>query len=106
MFGQGPAVGVAARAALRPRVVRTFERRPEYDLRFRVATAFPFDVCLHRAEFEGSNVLGEVEGVRVVCRVRCDGVRVMVDTRNHLCALLTPEAGAFYAGRGSAGAAE
>ena len=106
MLGQGPAVSVAARAALCPRVVRTFERGPEHDLRFRIAPALPFDAGFQRTEGQGPDVLGEMKGVRVVCSVRCDSVRVVIYTRDYLRALPATEASTFHARRGSPSAAK
>ena len=106
MLGQRPAVGIARHAALGPRVVRAFERRPEHDLRVWVLHALDGRVRLQGTEVERADILGEVACVRMVGRVRQDRVRVVVHAGDHPGALPPVEACTLNTRRGASGSAK
>lgn len=86
--------------------VGAFERSPKRQLCARVLLAAFFQVSYQRGEIECADVLGEVECIRMVGGVATDGVGIMVDAGNHLCAFLTADACSFNARGGATGTAE
>ena len=106
MLGQRPAVGIARHAALGPRVVRAFERRPEHDLRVGVLHALGGRVDLQGTEVERADVLGEVAGMRMVGRVRQNRVGVVVHAGDHPGALPPVKACTLNTRRSASGPAE
>jgi len=86
--------------------IRAFERGPQHDERFGVSGPHPADVFCQRREFQRADVLREVESIRMVGGMRGDGVRIVVDAGDDLCALLVSHACLFDAGGRSARAAK
>ena len=60
----------------------------------------------HRAELQRPDVLGVMDGIRVVGLVRGDGVRVVVHACDHLRYFLPAQDGHLTPGGRAAGAAE
>ena len=106
VFGQRAAVGVARKAAFGPREVRTLQRGPEDDEGVRVQAPHPGHMGRKRPQLKRADVLGIVQCLGVVGRVRRDGVGIVVHARDHLGACLSVVPRKVYPGRGAARTAE